>query len=106
MHHIICDGLSLAYLARDLMQYLGDPEREVEVLPPPVPIAPDNMPPGLSVNRIVKFFINRINKKWAREAIYFDQQDYQALSQAYWQNFHHRMISVEFLPHRSSFFRR
>ncbi|HSG42545.1 MAG TPA: condensation domain-containing protein, partial [Anaerolineales bacterium] len=34
-HHIICDGLSLAYLARDLMEHLGDPNREVEVLPDP-----------------------------------------------------------------------
>jgi NRPS condensation-like uncharacterized protein len=37
-HHILCDGLSLAYLARDVMEHLGDPTREVEVLPDPVPI--------------------------------------------------------------------
>jgi len=43
-HHIICDGLSLAYLARDLMVHLGDPTREVEVLPDPVPIDRDNLP--------------------------------------------------------------
>ena len=27
-HHILCDGLSLVYLARDLMVHLGDPTRE------------------------------------------------------------------------------
>ena len=65
-HHIICDGLSLAYLARDLMVHLGDPTREVEVLPDPVPIDKDNLPKEVSVNRIVKYFINRISKKWKK----------------------------------------
>ena len=32
-HHMICDGMSLAYLARDLMMHLGEPDREVAVLP-------------------------------------------------------------------------
>ena len=41
-HHIICDGMSLAYLARDLMVHLGDPSREVQVLPVPEPITLDN----------------------------------------------------------------
>ena len=64
-HHIICDGLSLAYLARDLMVHLGDPTREVEVLPDPVPIDRDTIPKEVSLNAIVRFLMNRINKKWA-----------------------------------------
>ncbi len=72
-HHIICDGLSLAYLARDLMVHLGDPTREVEVLPDPVPIDPDVMPEDVSVNGVVRFFIKRINKKWEGDKIFFDQ---------------------------------
>ena len=94
-HHIICDGLSLAYLARDLMVHLGDPTREVEVLPDPVPIDSDNLPKEVSLNPIVKFFINRINKKWDREKIYFDQQDYRDLSEVYWMNYTHQMLSIE-----------
>ena len=73
-HHIICDGMSLAYLARDLMVHLGDLTREVEVLPDPVPIDKDNLPREVSINTIVRFFINRINKKWERDKIYFDQE--------------------------------
>jgi NRPS condensation-like uncharacterized protein len=94
-HHIICDGLSLAYLARDLMVHLGDPSREVEVLPDPVPIDQDNMPIDVSLNAIVKFFINRLNKKWNEDKIFFDQEDYRNLNEAYWMNYKHQMFSVE-----------
>jgi NRPS condensation-like uncharacterized protein len=94
-HHIICDGMSLAYLARDLMIHLGDPTREVEVLPDPVPIDRDNIPQDVSLNAVVRFLINRMNKKWAKERVIFDQEDYRNLHEAYWANFEHEMLSVE-----------
>jgi NRPS condensation-like uncharacterized protein len=94
-HHIICDGLSLAYLARDLLVHIGDPTQEVEVLPDPLPVASNNFPSDVSLSGLVKFFINRINKKWEEDKIYFDQEDYLALNEAYWNNFHHKLISIE-----------
>jgi hypothetical protein len=94
-HHIICDGLSLTYLARDLMVHLGDPSREVEVLHDPLPVSSHNFPADVSLSGLVKFFINRINQKWEVEKIYFDQEDYQALNDAYWNNFDHKLFSIE-----------
>ena len=94
-HHIICDGLSLAYLARDLMVYLGDPAKEVEVLSDPVPIDLNNMPKGVSLNPVVKFFLNRVNKRWQKEKIHFDQEDYRDLNEAYWMKAQHKIISIE-----------
>jgi NRPS condensation-like uncharacterized protein len=94
-HHIICDGMSLAYLARDLMVHLGDPSREVEVLPAPEPITLDNLPSDVSLSGLVKFFINRIKQKWAEEIVFFDQKDYEVLTKTYWDNYHHELFSVE-----------
>jgi NRPS condensation-like uncharacterized protein len=94
-HHIICDGMSLAYLARDLMVHLGDPAREVEVLPAPPPIDLDNLPGDVSQSRLVKFLINRMNRKWAKERVCFDQQDYVVLTEAYWDNFSHEIFVIE-----------
>jgi NRPS condensation-like uncharacterized protein len=94
-HHIICDGMSLAYLARDIMTHLGNPTREVEVLPDPVPMEKDNLPQDVSINAIVKYFINRISKKWKKNEIYFDQEDYKNLNEAYWNIYKHQMLSIE-----------
>ncbi len=94
-HHIICDGLSLAYLARDLMVHLGDPAREVEVLPDPLPIDLNNLPNDVSQSGLVKYFINRINRKWEADKVFFDQEDYRNLNEAYWLHFDHKMSSVE-----------
>ena len=94
-HHIICDGMSLAYLARDLMVHLGDPSREVEVLSDPPAIDLDNLPSDVSQPGLVKFLINRMNQQWAKEHIFFDHKDYQALTKAYWDNYDHGFFSIE-----------
>ena len=94
-HHILCDGLSLAYLARDLMNHLGEPDRQVEVLPDPAPIDPSTLPPDVSLNPIARFFIRRLNRKWQADPVYFDQEDYQNLTEAYWSDFHHQMLAIE-----------
>jgi hypothetical protein len=54
------------------MVHLGDPTRDVEVLPDPVPIALEIMPEEVSVNGIVRFFLKRMNKKWEGDKIFFD----------------------------------
>ena len=94
-HHMICDGMSLAYLARDLMIHLGDPAREVEVLPAPVAIDLDNLPSDVSQSGLVKTVINRMNQKWAEETVFFDDEDYKILTQTYWDNFNHAFFSIE-----------
>jgi NRPS condensation-like uncharacterized protein len=94
-HHIICDGMSLAYLTRDLMVHLGDPTREVEELPIPAPIDLDNLPADVSQSGLVKLLINRMNRRWAEESVFFDQEDYKALTKAYWDNYNHEIFSIE-----------
>jgi NRPS condensation-like uncharacterized protein len=94
-HHIICDGLSLAYLTRDLMSYLGDPEKKVEILPDPVPIDLNNLPTDISLNPVIKFLVNRVNKRWKKEKIHFDQEDYRNINEVYWKKANHQIISVE-----------
>jgi len=101
-HHILCDGLSLAYLARDLLVHLGDPARAVTPLPDPIPIARDNMPQDVSANAVVRFLVNRINKKWAAEKVVFDQEDYRNLNRAYWMNYPHQVLSVELTEAQTS----
>ena len=94
-HHIICDGMSLAYLARDLMVHLGHPSRDVEVLPMPPTVSLDNLPQDVTLSGFVKFIIKRMNQKWAEDSEYFDHEDYQVISKVYWEHFNHEVLTVE-----------
>jgi NRPS condensation-like uncharacterized protein len=101
-HHIICDGLSLAYLARDIMIHLGDTTREAEILSDPIPIDLNNLPKGVSINPIMKFLIDRINKRWQKEQVHFDQEDYETLNEAYWKRANHQILSIELLESQTT----
>ena len=94
-HHMICDGMSLAYLARDLMVHLGDPASAVRVLPAPEPITQENLPGDAALSGLIKYFIKRIRRKWNDEIVTFDQADYEALNKAYWENYDHEILPIE-----------
>lgn len=94
-HHMICDGMSLAYLARDLMVHLGDPEAEAQVMAAPEPISLENIPSEVAPSGLIKYFINKIKQKWNEEYERFDQEDYEALNKAYWENYRHEILTIE-----------
>jgi hypothetical protein len=102
-HHMICDGMSLAYLLRDLMNHLGEPDRETEVLLPPPAIDLDNLPVDVSQSGIAKILINRMNQQWADDSVFFDHEDYKALTRAYWDNYSHEILSIELSEPETSF---
>ena len=101
-HHIICDGMSLAYLARDLMVHLGDQTAEAQLLPAPEPISLDNLPSEVAPSGLIKYFVNKIKRKWADEYESFDQDDYEALNKAYWENYNHKILSIELTEDETS----
>ena len=94
-HHVICDGMSLAYFSRDLMKHLGDPNLEVDILPNPLPINRKTIPEEQKLSGLILNVMGKINDKWEPEKIVFDQEDYKNIHKTYWDNFTHQTISIE-----------
>lgn len=84
-HHVVCDGVSLTYLVRDILLHLADPDREAEVLDPPPPIDETTVPNPPKTNFIVKKFIELANRRWERDDISFGEEDLEKLHRAYWE---------------------
>lgn len=84
-HHAVCDGLSLVYLIRDILQHLGQPNRDVEILPEPPPIDGSTVPSPPSINPLARKIIEKLNRKWARKDIRFNSSDIQRLHRVFWE---------------------
>lgn len=85
--HTICDGMSLVYLARDIMEYLGDPTKEVELLPPAPMVNKDNIPSDIKPSLAMRTLSKTINKKWDKSEVIFDYDDFFALHEVYWDKY-------------------
>ena len=87
-HHCICDGLSLAYLAKDIAFYLRNPDVEVQPLPLPPPLSIENLSvrvsPGIigNLTGLMAWFLNR---SWSKSKVIFSDHDYQHLYREYWE---------------------
>lgn len=85
--HTICDGMSLAYLARDIITYLGDSTKKVELLPPAPMVNEDNVPSDIKPSFVMRVFGKTINKKWEKNEVIFNYDDFYALHDVFWENY-------------------
>ena len=57
-HHIICDGLSLSYLGRDILDFIGNPSESMPEILNTTPVNKNNIPKELKQN----WLLNRIKE--------------------------------------------
>ncbi|MBE9067397.1 hypothetical protein IQ260_12095 [Leptolyngbya cf. ectocarpi LEGE 11479] len=83
-HHVICDGMSLGYLLRDLLRCLAEPKKKLTgpVVPPPIDRSTVVKPP--STPALQRFIIGLINQKWAARDIRFSWSDMHRLHEEFW----------------------
>lgn len=83
-HHAICDGLSLTYLLRDVIEYLADPGRIVEVLPAPPAIDAATVPEPPTTGVVERWLTRLLNRRWEKSRLSFDQADMENLHETFW----------------------
>ncbi|MEM9150105.1 MAG: condensation domain-containing protein [Cyanobacteria bacterium P01_F01_bin.3] len=83
-HHVICDGMSLGYLLRDLLGCLAEPKKKLTgpVIPPPIDHSTVAKPP--SIPALQRFIMGLINKKWAASGLRFSWSDMHRLHEEFW----------------------
>jgi len=63
-HHAVCDGMSMTYLIRDILQYIQQPDAKVEPPPDPPVIDSNTVPDPLSLKPVQRMIIKWINRIW------------------------------------------
>ena len=94
-HHVICDGTSLAILARDLLSYIGNPDRKVQEMPEAPLATTDNFLTDVKIGKAISFAIKKLNEKWQKDKLIFDEEDEDNIFKAFYDNFDLKIISVE-----------
>ena len=94
-HEVICDGTSLAILARDLLSYIGNPDREVQQMSESPLATPTNFPTDIKIGKPIMFAVKQMNKKWQKKKVIFDDEDIDNIFRAFWDNYEFKVISVE-----------
>jgi len=96
--HSICDGISLANIIQDIMFLLSKPETNVKRIDPILPVSENFPAVSLRVKMKLlknKLIMGRINRKWDKQRVIFDDVDYQSIHRAYTQKYKYRIIVEE-----------
>jgi len=97
-HHAICDGISLTKLINEIVLRLNNPEMAVKTIEPTLPVNENLYPVPIDIklkvilNRII---FGRINRKWNKRRVIFNDEDYKNIHTAYHNYFRYRIINVE-----------
>ena len=71
-HHVICDGISLGYLLRDILTACGSPEMTLEPLPVPPRVTQETATTPLRIFWLRRWIISKVWQAWDRKNIRFD----------------------------------
>jgi NRPS condensation-like uncharacterized protein len=94
--HAICDGRALAFLMRDILVHVANPQLETKVIPPPT-LADyiSKTPYGVVIDFIIRPFINLLNRQWSKKRWVFDQEDFLNIHTAFWQKHIYEIVPLE-----------
>ncbi len=100
--HVICDGISLTNLIQDIILLLREPNRKIRKIEAILPVA-ENFPVASSLkfkwkHQIDKFMVMRLNRRWKKQRVLFDEEDYGTIMEANSQKYNYKIISAELLP--------
>jgi len=85
-HHIICDGLSLAYLIKDIASFLQELDVKVEPMPLPPSVINDDLKVKISPSWIYRIAIAWTNRAWKKSKTVFGENDYAQIYRDYWKS--------------------
>ncbi len=75
-HHAVCDGLSLVFLLRDVIQFLQNPSQSVEKIDTLPTIASGYNLSTIKINPIIQNILNRYNLLWKAKKIRLSESDF------------------------------
>lgn len=93
--HCICDGMSLAYLIRDIMLWLEDPSKLVIPLLPPV-VDEEAIPVDIKPSTAIRILGKTISKKWEKNEVIFDYNDFNEIHKVYWEKYTYKAELLQF----------
>jgi NRPS condensation-like uncharacterized protein len=85
-HHTICDGRSLELAIREILLNLKNPNRIPPSIKEKPPQTPEIFPLGISKSRFTSWYIERLNKKWQKKKVLFDEEDLMNIYESFWKN--------------------
>ncbi|MEX1298228.1 MAG: condensation domain-containing protein [Desulfotignum sp.] len=85
-HHAICDGMSLGYLLRDLLECIAEPKKEIAASVIPPPIDSNTVPNPPSTRTFQHLVMGLINRRWGAKGIQFSESDMRRMHEKYWEN--------------------
>ena len=95
-HHTISDGRSLELALREVLLHIDEPSREpLEFIEVPSQTL-DQFPKGSEWGRVKKGLVGRINKKWGKEKVVFDEEDLLNIWEAMWKDAQYCIEIIEF----------
>lgn len=84
-HHAICDGMSLGYLLRDLLQLLTEPKQGIGKLIDAPTINATTVPKPPTINSLYRCIMDRVNRQWAKKSIRFGETEMRRMHEVFWQ---------------------